>query len=130
MALKHNLEFQGTSSPSVHEDQHHTGIYKINPFRTYADIIEKKKEILTNKILQIFPGSHVLSEDEVKELYASLASGSAKPERAGRESARASGHTAKDTIKDKRNSKRIRENRRNDSGQVALELLSSNGGAI
>lgn len=138
MSLKHNLEFsgagtsffQGKNSILVPEDQQHEYELNSESLRTYADVTEKKKQMLVNEVLQIFPGSRVLSSEEVEELYGPSASGSAKHERAGRESARASKHRGKGKSISRNNSKQRRTDRRGNPGQVSIELSSGEGGTV
>lgn len=136
MLFKHNLpssdiclqSSQVSDHALAHEDQRH--VYKLpaQPIRTYADVIEKKKQPFVKKTLQIFPGSRVLSEEESKDIFRLSVSGSYREERLRSETA--SEHKHLDKGKDRKNSKRKRKNRDCHPDQLPFEFLSSKGGAI
>jgi len=138
MPFKHNLTSSGAGalpfrekhSIYVDEDKKHNYELDSNSLNTYADVIEKKKQALVNDVLRIFPGSRILSPEESEKLCRPSSSGSAKPERSGRESARASKHKGKGNNNTKNNSKRQRKDRRINSVQVSFDLLPGEGGTV
>ena len=95
--------------------------------RTYAELIEHKRDYLIHKILTTFPGSRVLSEEEAKNIPTFSRSGSYSEERPGRETASEHTHAKKKDISPGRET----GNEHQDQGrQLAFGYWTDNGGAI
>ena len=137
MLFKHNLaspdiesqSYQASDHTLAHEDQRRVYIIPLKPLRTYADVIEKKNKSLIKKILQTFPGSRVLSDEESKDIFKFSVSGSYREERPGGAAA-ISHKRLPDKGKDRKNSKRKRKNRHCHPAQLPFEFLSGDGGTV
>ncbi len=140
MFLKHNLSLN--DEIPVREEVSRIYNLSAQPLRTYADIIKKKHQPLINKILQAFPGSRVLSEEEKTTLLRRQHSGCEKPKRSGRETAKANFFDAEQSsdhpirsrsqgnIKSKDKKRRVAKNRWISEGQMSLDLSSDSGGTV